>query len=83
VTYLSSAISSKITIVDKLANVSAQNANLSVVKLSTSEYEDMIVNGTTLSNCLYIVDNSFVDMYNEQIKYLAPGTDPTDAVNMQ
>ena len=43
----------------------------------------MVVDGTTLSNCLYIVEDEEQNMYGQQIKNLAPGTDLSDAVNLE
>ena len=57
--------------------------SLSVIKLSASEYKELVTNDGTLSNVIYIVDDSYKDMYGEQIKNLAPGTDLSDAVNLQ
>ena len=57
--------------------------SLSVIKLSASDYEDLVANDGTLSNVIYIVDDSYEDMYGQQVKNMAPGTDLSDAVNLQ
>ena len=57
--------------------------SLSVIKLSASDYEDLVANDGTLSNVIYIVDDSYEDMYGQQVKNIAPGTDLSDAVNLQ
>lgn len=46
------------------------------------EYASMLTADALLSNCLYIVDNQFEDMYGQQVKNVAPGTDLSDAVNL-
>ena len=59
--------------------------NLSVVKISKDDYETLVaLSGDILSNnVLYIVESDYADMYGEQIKNLADGTDLSDAVNKQ
>ena len=59
--------------------------DLSVVKISKDDYEALVaLSGDTLSNnVLYVIDSDYTDMYGQQIKNLADGTDPNDAVNIK
>ena len=59
--------------------------NLSVMKISKDDYEALVaLSGDTLSNnVLYVIDSDYTDMYGQQIKNLADGTDPNDAVNIK
>lgn len=57
--------------------------DLSIIKLSSDEYEQIIANDQELSNALYIVEDSFENAYGQQIKFVAPGTDLSDAVNLE
>ena len=59
--------------------------NLSVVKISKDDYEALVaLSGDTLSNnVLYVIDSDYEDAYGQQIKNLADGTDPNDAVNIK
>lgn len=56
---------------------------MSIVKLNASDYEDLVATSAALSNALYIVEDEFEDAYGQQIKNLAPGTDLSDAVNLE
>lgn len=55
---------------------------LEVKHISQDDYNDLVVNDATLSNTIYIVSSDTLDMYGEQIKNLADGTETTDAVNL-
>ena len=56
---------------------------MSIVKLNASDYEELVATSATLSNALYIVEDEFEDAYGQQIKNVAPGTDLSDAVNLE
>ena len=53
--------------------------SLSVIKLPASDYEELVANDGTLSNAIYIIDDSYEDMYGQQVKNVAAPTDPNDA----
>ena len=50
-----------------------------MIKLSASEYEQLVYDDETLSNALYVVEDDYVDAYGEQIKNVAYPTDLSDA----
>jgi hypothetical protein len=43
----------------------------------------MLDDGTCLSNAIYIVEAPNIDAFKQQMKNLAPGTDLSDAVNVE
>ena len=59
---LSSMICRKITIDDRISSLVAQ-ADLSVVKMLDEEYMHIVSNDQELSNCLYVIENSFENAY--------------------
>ena len=69
--------------IDDHISSSAGYSDLSVVKLSASEYEALVATSAVLSNALYVVEGAFENAYGYQIKNLAPGTDLSDAVNLE
>ena len=73
---------SKVFIDNRLSSVSKQT-DLSIIVLSSSEYNQLVTNDSTLSDALYIVENDNEDMYNQRIINLAPGIDLSDAVNVE
>ena len=54
-------------------------SDLSVVKLSSSEYNQLVAGDSILSNCIYIVEDDGIDAMGEKIRNLAPGTEISDA----
>ena len=76
------AIDRKIFFDDRISGVSGYN-DLSVIKLSADEYAGLLVSNALLSNALYIVEDSSINAYGQQIKNLAAGTDLSDAVNLE
>ena len=58
-------------------------SDLSIVKLKAQDYDTLVVNDRTISNGLYIVEDDFEDAYGQQVKNMAPGTDLSDAVNLE
>ena len=67
----------------KVFDAVPERTDLSVVKLSADDYHELVANGEALSNVIYIVENDAVNAYGHQIKNLAPGTDLSDAVNLE
>ena len=59
-----SALDKKITIDDRISGV-FQQVDLSIIKLSTDEYEQIVGTSSILSNALYIVEGSFEDAYGQ------------------
>lgn len=86
---MSNAISSKIftgTVSNGIAN--GKYSNLSVIKISKDDYENLVTNamseGIDLSNdILYIVSSDYIDAYEKCIKNLVMTGDgiPSEAVN--
>ena len=76
------ALDAKITIDDQISGICAQT-DLSIVKLSANEYEELVATSATLSNTLYVVEDDFINAYGQQIKNLSPGTELSDAVNLE
>lgn len=72
----------KITIDDRISGI-CQQSDLSVVKLCADEYYQLVSSGNALSNCLYVVQNQFSNMYGQQIKNVAIPTDLSDATNKE
>ena len=79
---LENDIDNKIFIENKISGLS-DYSNLSIVKLNADEYHQMVVDGTIISNCAYVVETPFMNLYGEQIKNIAPGTDLSDAMNLE
>ena len=79
---ISNKIDNKIIIDDRISGIVDQS-DLSVIKLSASEYEQLVYDDRTLSNILYIVDKDYLDQYGQQIKNLGAPTDLSDAVTKE
>ena len=60
----------KVFIDDRISGI-VEQTDLSIVHLSSSEYEQLCANGQILSNALYIVEDSFTNNYGKQIKNVA------------
>ena len=63
---LGEAISSKIYIEDRVIEddkLASGYSDLSVIKLSSNEYQDLVYSKATLSNALYIVESDFINAY--------------------
>ena len=73
---------SQVWIEDRISGISGFS-DLSVVKLSSSEYAQLVISGDILSNCIYIVNGDYVDAYGQQIKHVAPPTDLSDAATKE
>ena len=72
----------KIYIDDRISSTSGYS-DLSIIRLSASEYENLPQEQRQLSNALYVVEDDTGDNHGKQIKNLAPGTDLSDAVNLE
>lgn len=64
-------------------SVDNQRADVNILHISQEEYNQLVVRNEVLSNFIYVVSDDCVNAYGEQIKNLAPGTDLSDAVNLQ
>ena len=71
-------IGNKVFIDDRISGI-VEQTDLSIVHLSSSEYEQLCANGQILSNALYIVEDSFTNNYGKQIKNVAEPTLSDDA----
>ena len=79
---LGEAISSKIYIEDHIGKdgeLVSSYSDLSVIKLSSNEYQDLVDSDATLSNALYVVESDFINAYGQQIKNLSAPSDLSDA----
>ena len=76
---LSDATGSKITINDRISSIIEERADLSIVKLNALEYAQLVSTSAIISNCLYVVEDSYRDAFGEQIKNVAAPTDLSDA----
>lgn len=70
-------------LLDKLAINGKKINTLSIENISQQDYHQLILNNEVLSNVLYIVSSDSLNMYEQQIKNLAPATDLSDAVNLK
>ena len=60
---LSDKIDKKIYIEDKISSEISGYSDLSVIKLSSNEYQDLVTGDTTSPSVLYIVESDFIDAY--------------------
>lgn len=58
-------------------------SDFGVLHISKDEYARRLIDGSLLSNELYVISSDYTDMYGEQIKNIAPGTELSDAVNLE
>ena len=76
--FLSAAISSTVYVESEGEKFN----QLSVVKISKSEFDAKVGSGSPLQgNVLYIVDSNIIDAYGQQMKNLADPTELSDAAN--
>lgn len=54
-----------------------------MVHISQDDYNQLVASSAVLSNTLYIVSSDYVETYGQQIKNVAPGSDLSDAVNVE
>lgn len=73
---ISTAVDNKIT-VDGLSV-----SQLHVQHISQDDYHQLVVDGNVDPNTVYVVSSDSLNMYDEKIINLAPGTDQKDAVNV-
>jgi hypothetical protein len=80
-----SDIDSKLSSVNTKSSVSVDNvqSNLNVIHIDNSEYSNLVANDSVDNSTIYIVSSENFDVFGEQIKNLAPGTDLSDAVNLE
>lgn len=67
----------------KIFDAAPVRTDLSVVKLSVEDYADLVAGDALLSDVLYVVEGSYTDVFGQQVKNVAPGTDLSDAVNVE
>ena len=58
-------------------------ADVNMVHISLDDYNEKLVGGEILSNELYVISADYVETYGQQIKNVAPGSDLSDAVNVE
>ena len=66
---ISGAIDQKIYIEDRLSGqtVSAYS-DLSVIKLDSAQYAELLTTSALISNCIYVVEDNYIDAYGREIK---------------
>lgn len=68
-----------------LAALSGKHCDLSIVKISKTDYEALALGGVTLSNnVMYVVESDYIDAYGEVFKNLSTvgATGTSDAANV-
>ena len=75
---LSDKIDKKIYIEDKISSTSCYS-DLQIIKLSSNEYQDLVVSGATSPSVLYVVQTDFINAYGQQIKNLSSPELSSDA----
>ena len=78
---LSNDISTKVFIVNKEGGLSGYY-DLSVVKISANEYENMVVLSSCDDKTIYIVQSDETDVHGDRIVNVADAQDLSDAVNL-
>lgn len=63
--------------------VNGQQTDLSVCKISYSDYIELLNNDSCLSNTLYMIESDYIDAYDQQIKNVADPIDEQDAVTLK
>ena len=58
-------------------------SDINIQHISQEDYESLVDDGHVLSNTLYIISGDYVEAYGQQMKNLAPGTELSDAVNLE
>ena len=83
--YLSAEISSKIFIDDRINNDVNGHSDLSIVKISKEEYDNLNASDHSLlcANTLYVVEADYIDAYGQVISNLVmtDNTNPSEATN--
>ena len=74
---LSTAISSKVYFKN---NEFSGHGDLSVIKISKDEYDNLVLISALNPHAIYIVSSDYIDAYGKQMKNLAEATDISDAV---
>lgn len=63
--------------------IDGQQVDLSVCKITESEYNKLVCEDTYLSNVLYVVEADFINAYNQQIKNVADPSESQDVVTLK
>ena len=81
--FLSNAVSSKIWIEDRVSSDICAYSDLSVVKLTKDQYEDLAIGPTRLcANVLYVVESEYIDAYGQEIKNVLSSIEQTNAATV-
>lgn len=83
--FLSNVISTKIWIEDRANDPSdiSGYSDLSVVKISKDEYDDLAIGPTRLcANVLYVVESDYVDAYGQDIRNVLSSDEATNAATV-
>lgn len=81
ITDVSNHINQKVFIADNISSISSYS-DLSIIKLSSDEYVNLLISNALISNAIYIVEKDYIDAYGQQIKNVASAVDLSDAVNL-
>ena len=76
---LSDTIDKKIYIEDKISSEISGYSDLSVIKLSSNEYQDLVYSDAISPSTLYVVQSDFINAYGQQIKNLSAPELSSDA----
>ena len=70
---------------DTKSSVSVDNihADAGLLHITQEDYNQLVADDATLSNIMYVVSADYVETYGQQIKNVAPGSDLSDAVNVE
>lgn len=60
--------------------INGERSDLSICKMSESEYTELVKSDSCISNMLYVVESDFINANGQQLKNLADPTDQQDAV---
>ena len=63
--------------------IDGQQVDLSVCKITQSEYDKLVYENNCLSNTLYVVETDYINAYNQQIKNVADPKDAQDVVTLK
>lgn len=82
--FLNGAIDSKIYIDDRVCDFIHGNSNLKVVKLKSSEYEDIVLSAqpSAIASTLYVVEYDNVNAYGAKVVHVGDAKLSDDAVNL-
>ena len=64
-------------------SVDMVKTDVNLQHISQEDYERLVEESAVVSNWVYFVSSEYEDAYGQQVKNMAPGTDLSDAVNLE